>query len=233
MKRFFLFAAAAVCSLSVMADDWTNDITVSAGPFSGPNFVFSYYINDIIANTQAAGRVAVEDVSYVGSYSFNWHKQLKSFLAVGLKATYEKNSCNLYSTDTRPAVVAAVGGTHAFVGHSDIHLATAMASVQFTYVNKPLVKVYSGIDLGVGLGIWKRSEVWDKDVPQVAQDADPELKRVVEIRDKYNNGTDLYFLPAFDITPIGVKVGTRVYGLAEINIGLDALVKVGIGVRFR
>ena len=40
------------------------------------------------------------------------------------------------------------------------------------------------------------------------------------------------FFPAFDITPIGVNVGRRIYGIAEVNFGTDALIKLGIGGRF-
>ncbi len=223
---------AALCSLASVANDWTNDITVAAGPFSAPNFGFVFYANSIIGATNAAGKVSLENFSYVGSYSFNYHKQLKSFLALGVKATYEQNACDVFSTDTRPSVLAVMGSAHEFVGHSNIHLLTAMASLQFTYVHTRIVKLYSGVDLGIGFGIWQRSQVWDKTIPAAAQELDPELKKVADFRDKYNNGTSLYALPAFDITPIGIKVGMRVYGLAEINIGYDALFKLGVGVRF-
>ena len=232
MKRMFVFAAAAVCALALCAQDRSNEITVAAGPWSSLNFTMRFFGNDIIALTQAQGKAEIRDVQCSGNYTFNYHKQLKPIFSIGVKATYEQNVCDVYSTDTRPSVVAVMGPPPTFLGHSNIKLVTAMLSMQFTYVNKPLVKVYSGIDIGAGLGIWTRSDVWSTPIPAEAQAADPELKKVADFRDKYDNGTDFYPVPAFDITPVGVKVGTRIYGLAEVNIGVDALVKLGVGVRF-
>ena len=235
MKRFFFTLAMAACVLAAMADvadDRKNEITIGVGTWSAPNFVFSYFANDIVAQTNAAGKIALENMQWYGSYSFNYHHQLKHFFALGVKATFDENRCDVYSTDNRPSVVAVMGSNHEFVGHSDIKLLSAMLSMQFTYLNTGLVKLYSGIDLGVGVGIWKRTDVWNKVIPEAAMELDPDLKRVAEVRDKYKDGTDVYALPAFDITPIGVKVGTRFYGLAEINIGMDSLFKLGFGVRF-
>ena len=67
------------------------------------------------------------------------------------------------------------------------------------------MKLYSGIDLGVGT-------IFDDN--------------------KKGSGKPSVFF-AFNVTPIGIRVGNdRIYGLVETNIGMDALIKGGFGIRF-
>jgi hypothetical protein len=103
--------------------------------------------------------------------------------------------------------------------------------MQFTYLNTRIVKLYSGLDIGLGIVLWNRSDMFDKDLTAAALVND-DVKRIQELQKRYPNGKEVKWLPAGDITLLGLNVGTRVYGLAEINLGLDALVKVGIGARF-
>ena len=81
-----------------------------------------------------------------------------------------------------------------------------MPSVRFTYLNRPWVRLYSSVDVGVGFFL---SSTGGSDG---------------ESRNKA--------LFAFNVTPIGVSVGKKFYGLFELNAGYDAIVKVGIGARF-
>ena len=38
---------------------------------------------------------------------------------------------------------------------------------------------------------------------------------------------------AFNLTVIGVRAGNdKIFGVVEANIGMDALIKAGVGVRF-
>ena len=81
-----------------------------------------------------------------------------------------------------------------------------MPSVRFTYLNRPWVRLYSSVDVGVGFFL---SSTGGSDG---------------------ESGNKALF--AFNITPIGVSVGKKFYGLFELNAGYDAIVKVGIGARF-
>ena len=88
-----------------------------------------------------------------------------------------------------------------------------MPSVRFNYLNRPWVRLYSGLDLGVGY-LFSGSSSRSKDGEE-------------ESGSKNNN-----FIFAFNVTAFGVNVGKKFYGLFELNAGYDAIVKVGIGARF-
>lgn len=95
--------------------------------------------------------------------------------------------------------------TGVLVNHYNTSTLSIMPSVQFSYLNSKYVKLYSGIDLGVAF-----------------------------IFDDNKQGSSVSStLFAFNLTPIGIRVGNdRIFGLVETNIGMDALVKAGFGVRF-
>ena len=81
-----------------------------------------------------------------------------------------------------------------------------MPSVRFIYLNKPVVKLYAGIDIGINV-MWDGKKAGENAYHQC--------------------------LFAFDITPVGLMVGKKWYGLLEANIGVDALLKIGVGYRFK
>lgn len=95
--------------------------------------------------------------------------------------------------------------TDALVNHYNTSTLSFMASTQFSYLNKKHVKLYSGIDLGV-------ATIFDDN------------------KESSSSSTTLF---AFNLTPIGIQIGNdRIFGFVETNIGMDALVKAGFGVRF-
>ena len=95
---------------------------------------------------------------------------------------------------------------NSFVGHYANHAYTILPSLQYTYINEEYLKLYSGLDAGVCLYETYNSS---SDTPRLMQ-----------------------VFPSFNLTVIGLKYGKDVYGLAEVNLGSDALVKAGLGMRF-
>ena len=88
-----------------------------------------------------------------------------------------------------------------------------VASVQFTYFNRPYVQIYSGLDVGVG-----------------AHFANTRYEKTYTGEKKQSPGV---WLPAFNITPIGVGFGSwPVYGYVETNFGYEGYIKAGLGVHF-
>ena len=81
---------------------------------------------------------------------------------------------------------------------------TVMPGVRFTYLNRKYVRLYSSIDLGA-------TYMTDNDT---------------------KNDPMSQWIFAFNVTPIGVQAGNRVYGLAECNVGSDSFFKIGLGVKF-
>lgn len=95
--------------------------------------------------------------------------------------------------------------TDALVNHYNTSTLSVMASAQFSYLNKKYVKLYSGIDLGV-------TTVFD---------------------DNKKSSSSPSTMVAFNLTVIGVRAGNdKIFGVVEANLGMDALIKAGVGVRF-
>ena len=79
-----------------------------------------------------------------------------------------------------------------------------MPSVQVTYLNKKYVKLYSGFDIGI-----------------------------TNLSDTNKANSTSSTILGLNLTPIGIRVGNEhIFGVIETNIGMDALIKGGIGVRF-
>jgi len=81
---------------------------------------------------------------------------------------------------------------------------SVMPSVQFSYFNKKYVKLYSGFDIGV-----------------------------TNISDNNKNTSNSSTILGLNLTLLGIRVGNEhIYGVVETNIGMDAILKAGLGVRF-
>lgn len=95
---------------------------------------------------------------------------------------------------------------NSFRSHNFTHSYAILPSIQFNYINEEYIRLYSGLDLGVCLYQTYNSSL---DKPHLLQT-----------------------LASFNLTLVGIKFGKDVYGLAEANIGSDALIKAGVGMRF-
>ena len=96
--------------------------------------------------------------------------------------------------------------TDAFVGTTDITQLSILPSIRFQYLDRPVVGLYSGVSVGVLFAI--ESDYLD---PKLRFDA---------------------VLPAFQLTALGVRVGNRVYGTAEIGVGHKGFFNIGVGSSF-
>ena len=227
MKKFFSLMVSCMIVCSMMAADWSNQLSITAGYWS-PTTLFTNSIgNSVINKTKLAGKVRIENPQCYGTYALNYHREIVKWFQIGARVSWEYTGFSIYTTDD-PQLAMALGRQHELLGESRSHTILAMVSAQFTYLNTRLVKLYSGIDLGAGVAMWERANMYKGNIVPVNDDA----RLLKEIQEKYPDAKESHFLPAFNITAIGLNVGTRVYGLAEINIGLDAIAKVGLGVRF-
>ena len=91
-----------------------------------------------------------------------------------------------------------------WVGNYRTHDVSVVARVDFTYINREHVRLYSGLSVGVGMHI-----------------------------SQYASGAvEGIYLPAANMTPIGLNFGNeRVFGLVETNIGSSSVLRIGIGFR--
>lgn len=98
--------------------------------------------------------------------------------------------------------------TDANVGYSRQNTISVMANVRFSYLTSPTVRLYSGVGIGVSCNI---------------------------AQSKYNEQTSSRVVAtlAGQLTIIGITVGRRIYGFAELSIGTCGVVNAGIGYRFK
>lgn len=177
--------------------DLLNEIGVDAGPVS----IFGGFIVGTVDFFNALGSSMSHqayDSRYYGVYNLHYYRQVKPWCQVGAKFTVEGSRITRYTDSLQTAI-------HSI---SDDLVFTFMPSVRFTYLNRPWVRLYSGVDVGLGY-LFSNIQSFSKDD---------------------NNGNK--FLPAMNITAFGVNVGKGFYGLFELNAGFDSIVKVGIGARF-
>lgn len=175
------------------APEYLNEIDVTVGPASGLSSILFLFVDIGEAISSSASNRPAK-INWIGSYSLEYYRQINSWFRVGCKAIFEGQNTKYYNDSTKTTLYNKY-----FTG-----VTTVMPSVQFSYYNKGIVLLYSGLDLGV-MVLWKN--------------------------DKLDGGFAQATF-AFNVTPFGIRVGKRLYGMGEINIGYDSLVKFGIGYRF-
>lgn len=90
------------------------------------------------------------------------------------------------------------------------HIITIMPSVRFSWLNKKYVTLYSGLSLGYALDIYN------------------------EYNSNYPNQryTGCGHGALFQLTAVGVHVGRKWYGFAEIGFGIQGIFQAGFGYNF-
>lgn len=130
-----------------------------------------------------------------GVISADFNIQFKKWFALGLQANFDGIWSSLHSSDTGERLGNCSGVAFSFLPYA-----------RFTYLNRPVVKLYSAVGLGIGAGYRKFDN---------------------------NDWEETLVYPAFQVTPIGIMVGRRVYGLFELGAGTVYVgCRAGIGVRF-
>ncbi|MBR1808476.1 MAG: hypothetical protein IJ776_03715 [Paludibacteraceae bacterium] len=179
-----------------------NEITIGAGPLAlNPYYLVTWIID--VADAMGHNNYKAMNSMLYGNYSFNYHRQTLQWLKVGFKATYESRGNDYYEyIDKDKKIVSNIKHSHI-----NVHWASLMGSVQFTYYNKGLFKLYSGADLGLLIYLTEE-KYYTGDKAGTTQ---------LRGQKTNNDKTIPVFLPAFDITPFGFTVGKQVYALAELN----------------
>jgi uncharacterized protein YceK len=215
MKRIVIFLMVAMLGCaSVMAQEvvaegtqevktehWRNQrntLQISAGWVSG-----FWCCKQLFAWIPAAAGHS-RNWDYFGNYGLQYYYQVNWYCRVGGKLNWEIDAYDIYESKAEDAKKKGVTRNNTV---------SLVASVQFTYLNRPHVQLYSGADVGVGAHFantrYEPDYTGDKQQPQGA------------------------WLPAVNITPIGVAFGIwQVYGYVETNVGYESFIKAGLGVHF-
>jgi len=173
------------------------DISASAGPISYMGLsilVFRAFMEGLAESLNGAPH----RIDILGTYSIQAYHQTRPWLQLGGKAVLERSKDIVYQDKEHKE--HSIEDYHYYVSFLSL-----MPSVRFTYLHKPVVRLYSGLDAGVCMA-WSNN---------------PKAE---------NNSQTL--IPAFNITPIGLQVGRSWYGMVEVNFWSDAIVKAGVGYRF-
>jgi len=170
-----------------------NEISTSIGTVSAFGGIFDMFKVIIEGVANSLGNNYRTDTKFIGTYGLDYYYQVNKWFRPGTKIVYEGLTTSIYDT------------TDALVNHYNTSTLSVMPSVQFSYLNRKYVKLYSGIDLGVAV--------------------------IFDDNKQGSNTSSTFF--AFNLTVLGVRVGNdRIFGVVETNIGMDALIKGGFGVRF-
>lgn len=219
MKRSILIAVALLLGLSVSAQsgdeqpsfDFSSKsgisnkheirLTVGATPFYEDDF---FVYDGEPAIEQRFPVIYPDDLTYhgplktSGGYALSYMYSPLKWLAVGMYVGYvcQWETIRLRTTDA--------------VSQSDYeHHLMFVPTVRFTYLNRPLVRLYSSIGVGVGL---------------CSQRTKDHMGVLLSSRSER-------FCPA-EITILGVSVGRRLFGFAELSTGSMGVCAAGIGYRF-
>ena len=134
-------------------------------------------------------------IETMGCYSLQGYRQMKPWLQLGGKLVFE-NTQDIVYTDKEKTME-----DYRFYTPS----VALMPSIRFTYLHKPYVRLYSGLELGACY-LWEQNPKVEHPVSQ--------------------------WIFAFNVTPLGLQAGRKWYGMLETNIWTDAIVKIGVGYRF-
>lgn len=127
----------------------------------------------------------------IGGYSASYAFRLHKWVDFGAAITFSHSYFNTYSNLT-----AAVQN------HYFTNCVSIVPMVRFTWLNRPLVRLYSSVGLGIALTSSNRLDIDSSD-------------RVTG-----------------QFTPIGICVGRALFGFAEVGYGAQGALIVGLGYSF-
>lgn len=153
---------------------------------------------------------------------------MSTALTLGNYTTSNHKSIGVFSVDYLYALSNRfrIGGTFVFeannkdvsydknvtiVGRANNKYFTVMPQATFAYIANPCFELYSGLALGASF----RSEILNPTSSST-----------------YKKETSTMFLPAFQVNAIGVRVGKKLAGFAEIGFGAKGIINAGVSYRF-
>ena len=143
MKRL-VSIGLLLLTLSVHAQtdyDWRahrHDLSIAGGYMSG-----IYPLRSILITAWQNIGDNGGDVRYCGDYTLSYHYQALWWLRAGAKVQWEGDYWSFYSREDQAKSIA--------MGKTMNHCFSFMASCQFTYLNREHVRLYSGLDAGLGI----------------------------------------------------------------------------------
>jgi hypothetical protein len=161
--------------------DWDDDFSV----FTYDETPLERYNN---------GKYYYDEKRYTHALSFSYTSEIKRWLALSLVGTYSGTFRNERES-----------GTDKIVDKYKKQVFSVFPMVKFTYLNRPYIRLYSAVGLGVGF----KSEKWDNNA---------------------QSGFETRF--GGQLTFFGVSVGKDLFASWELGTGSMGILTVGAGYRF-
>lgn len=136
-----------------------------------------------------------------GAFTAEFAFIVKKWLTVSMNLAYNQQWRYLFSNK---------GTTQTKIGIDKFYHLGLIPEARFTYLNRPNIRLYSGVGLGIGY----------------------------ELKKGNNNGNvifsgDTELSPVVSVIPFGLSFGRTIFGFAELQVGtFMSGTRVGIGYRF-
>lgn len=173
-----------------------NELSISWGlienPFENDDVVPINANGRTLANRYDLGRYSYGDRIRTQAFSLGYTQELSQWLSLGVQAAYS----GVFQDQRLAGMTTDRRYTHRFALYP---------AVRFTYLNRPIIRLYSGAGLGVGMK-WKH-EFFDRDV-------------------------EYSVFPTGQVTFFGLSVGHRLFANWEIGYGVKGYLTLGMGYRW-
>lgn len=139
------------------------------------------------------------DPSSPGTFVIGYNRQLNKIVSIGVVLSYMHTNNTFKYHDYNTSVY--------YTGTNHEYLLTEITRVTFSYLNRPSIKVYSGVGMGV----------------------------TIDLNEATYEGTtlkDRKILPAGQLTFIGIRFGKAFGGFLEFGVGSNGIMQGGLSYRF-
>jgi len=185
-----------------------NEIFVGYG--IGTLYLFSGMVNHDYStdyyNQDDYGSASIPDIHSIGTFSIGYNRILNRIIMVGFTGSYLQ--CNYTRNFNEIDNSWEVDYTE--------NLLNGMAKITFNYLNKPMIRVYSGIGLGITVDLSSARGQWWGVLGGFQSPKE----------------TDKRILPAGQLTFLGVRFGRNFGGFCEFGIGTNAIISAGLSYQF-
>jgi hypothetical protein len=145
----------------------------------------------------------LKDPTSPGTFFMGYQRYLNKVIATGFMFGYQPFHRTGYGYDN----------SYGYYGNNyvpitlDNHLIMGMARVTFSYLNKPVISMYSGIGIGVTINL-------------------------IHIEGEGISANDRKLLPAGQLTLMGLRFGRAFGGFVEFGFGTYGIVNLGLNYKF-
>ena len=179
-----------------------NEVFVGYG--IGSLYLFTGTVDHSNFNYGYSYNSATTDVRSDGALIFGYNRMLNRVVMLGFTGSYfNVNYDRTYNHSD-------YGSNYVGIVKFNDNLLNGMAKITFNYVNKPMIRVYSSIGMGITVDLASALGNQPGDVKQ----------------------TDRKIFPSGQLTFMGLRFGRTFGGFCEFGIGTNAIVTGGINYQF-